>query len=301
MIVPMRSRDRVLGAISFAAAESAGAFYQADLEFARDIAARAAHAAENGRLYRERTETALTLQRSLRPYRLPDLPGWRIASVYRPGEHAVEIGGDFYDVFPAERGFTVIVGDVTGKGVPAATLTALTRHSARAAALQGLGPGAILRLLNRLLLEQPELSLVTAVVARVHQGARGASLTVASAGHPLPLRHRAGEDPVEVGRPGVLLGYVGQESWPEQTVPLQPRDTVLLYTDGVTDTVGADGRFGEARLRSALSASPSDPEVILGQIEAAVRAFERGEARDDVAMLAVQLEGAPISLAVAPA
>ncbi|MFL5829262.1 MAG: SpoIIE family protein phosphatase [Solirubrobacteraceae bacterium] len=293
MIVPMRSRSRVLGAISLVTAESGHSFDSDDLAFAEDFAARAASATENARLYQERSDTARTLQRSLRPARLPALSGWRTAALYHAGEEGSQIGGDFYDLFGSEEAFTLIVGDVTGKGIRAATLTALARHSAGAAALLGLSPSGILRLLNRLLLEQADLSLVTAVVARITHDQDGASMTVASAGHPLPLRHRGEEPAIELGGPGVLLGFDPGGDWRETTVAIEPGDTLLFYTDGVTDALGPDGRFGEQRLHDLLPRCSGDPDRLLVELNEALRAFESGEPQDDTAMLAVQLTSLP--------
>jgi len=132
MILPMRAGGRTTGAITFV--DSQRSFDVDDLAFAQDLAQLAATAVENSRLYTERTTASETLQRSLLPARLPELPGWRTASSYEPGAPGVEVGGDFYDVFPVPGAHMVILGDVTGKGVQAAALTSLARYTARTAA-----------------------------------------------------------------------------------------------------------------------------------------------------------------------
>jgi serine phosphatase RsbU (regulator of sigma subunit) len=290
MIVPMRSRQsEVLGAITFAAAGAPRRFFETDLAFAEEFAARAGSAVENARLYRERSETAEMLRRSLIPARLPAASGWQTATLYRPAAPEREIGGDFFDLFETEGGFTVVIGDVTGKGIEAATLTAMARHSLRASALLGLSPGASLALLNRLLLEQEEFSLATAAIARVIITGREVVMTVASAGHPLPLLRRAGEPPVEAGAPGILLGFELAGSWPERTLSVEAGEILLFYTDGVTDTPGRWGRFGEARLHAVLRGCPAEPEELLQAIDLALAQFQNGEPPDDIAMLAVQL------------
>ena len=290
MVVPMHSREKeVLGAITFVAAGSAGSFTEGDLAFVEEFAARAAGAVENARLYRARSETAETLRRSLLPVRVPAAAGWRTATLYRPGAPELEIGGDFYDLFLTEGGFTVVMGDVTGKGIEAAALTAMTRHSLRASALLGLSPASSLQLLNRLLLEHGDFSLATAVVAKLITEPSEAVMTLASAGHPLPLRHRFGGAPVEAGITGILLGFDPYGAWPEQTMRLEPGDTLVFYTDGVTDTPGLRGRFGEARLRALVAGGAWDPQELLETIDRALGDFCTGEALDDVAMLAAQL------------
>ncbi|MBV9309187.1 MAG: SpoIIE family protein phosphatase [Solirubrobacterales bacterium] len=290
MIVPMRSRaSEVLGAITFVAAGAPRRFSEADFAFVKEFAARAGSAVENARLYRERSETAAILRHSLLPARLPTAAEWRTATLYRPAAPEREIGGDFFDLFVTEGGFTVVIGDVTGKGIEAAALTAMIRHSLRASSLLGLSPAASLALLNRLLAEQAEFSLATATVAKLTIGANDAVMTVASAGHPLPLRLRRGASPVEAGTSGILLGFDPGGAWPESTVTVGAGDTLFFYTDGVTDTPGRHGRFGENRLRRLLDGSPQEPEDLLQVVDCAVREFGDGESLDDVAMLAVQL------------
>jgi hypothetical protein len=288
IIAPMRGRRGVEGAITFVAAERVGAYDERDLAFARDFAARAASAVENARLHGETALVAETLRRSLVPAAPPEVAGWRTAALYRPG--ADQIGGDFFELMPTERGFTVVLGDVTGKGVEAATLAARARHSASAAAALGLAPAAILELLNSILLRTAEVSLVTAVVGRVAEAVGGATLALSSAGHPLPLRHRAGRAPEPLGRPGVLLGFDPHGRWPQPRLQLRPGDTIVFYTDGVTEALGRRGRFSEERLRSLLAECPADPDAIVLAIDSALQRFGQGEERrDDVALLAVQL------------
>jgi serine phosphatase RsbU (regulator of sigma subunit) len=289
MIVPMCSRQReVLGAITFVAVAAAGAYDQHALAFAEEFAALAASAIENARLYQERKETAETLQRSLLPARLPSIPGWRLATLYEPAGSGV-IGGDFFDVFLTDGGFTVVIGDVTGKGIEAATLTALARHSLRASALLGLSPASSLALLNRLLLDETELSLATVAVARARSSSAGVVMTLACAGHPLPLRHRYGAPPQELGEVGMLLGFRAADGWSEQQVRLEAGDTVLFYTDGVTDTPGRSGRLGEQGLQHMLSGAPREPEDLVQALRLALEEFRVGDAPDDVAILAAQL------------
>ncbi|MDQ3741277.1 MAG: GAF domain-containing protein, partial [Actinomycetota bacterium] len=134
MVVPMTAGDEVLGAMTFVSAESARTFDDDDFAFAQDLARRAATAVQNGRLYAEQVRVARTLQRSLLPDQLPDVPGWQAGASYEAGDVRSEVGGDFYDVVPTRDGHLVVVGDVTGKGVEAAALTALVRHSAQMAA-----------------------------------------------------------------------------------------------------------------------------------------------------------------------
>src|SRR3954447_12015806 len=129
MIVAMKKRGRILGAISLVATESGRRFDEDDLRLAEDLARRAAVAVETSRLYTERTNIARTLQESLLPPELPEIDGFDIAARYTAAGAGNEVGGDFYDVFevgPAE--WAVVIGDVCGKGAEAASLTALVPH-----------------------------------------------------------------------------------------------------------------------------------------------------------------------------
>src|SRR3954468_4460335 len=206
MAVPMRLGDDTLGVITLVAAESGRTFDDDDLAFAEDLALRAASAVQNSRLYEAQERVAHTLQASLLPDRLPDLPGWEIHAAYQAGERGAEVGGDFYDILPVAGGHLVVLGDVTGKGIAAAALTSLVRHSARMAARFDPRPERVLALVNEVLREQSRLSLVTAVCALVESVGETARLKVASAGHPLPLLRRPGAAPEPLGDHGVLLG-----------------------------------------------------------------------------------------------
>ena len=296
MVVPMTAGEEVLGVMTFASAESGRSFDEDDFAFAQDLARRAATAVQNGRLYAEQVRVAHTLQSSLLPDTLPVVPGWEAGASYQAGEERAEVGGDFYDVVPARDGHLVFLGDVTGKGVEAAALTALVRHSAQMAARFETRPSALLTLVNSVLRERPGLAPVSLVCALVESSAPDgpARVTIAAAGHPLPLLRRVGEPPVEAGRHDVLLGVVDRLEFAEATVEVGVGDVMLFYTDGVIDAPGEVERFGEERLRAAIEAAPPDPSALLHTIEAALRAFAVREGADDRAMLALRYTGARV-------
>jgi PAS domain S-box-containing protein len=291
MLVPMRIGRETLGVITLVNAESGRRFEEDDLAFAEDLALRAATAVQNARLYAAQRRVAHTLQASLLPERLPALPGWEARAAYQAGERGADVGGDFYDILPVEEGYLVVLGDVTGKGIEAAALTALVRHSARMAARFDARPARVLALVNEVLREQRRLSPVTAVCALVQTAGDRARLTVASAGHPLPLVRRPGRAPEPVGAHSVLLGVAGDEEWSQTTVPIAVGDTLLFYTDGVTDTPGVQARFGEARLAEAMARARDGAPALLEEIERALRDFQSGATLDDRAMLALRFVG----------
>jgi serine phosphatase RsbU (regulator of sigma subunit) len=298
MAVPMRIGDLTLGAITMVSAESGRRFDADDLAFAEDLALRAATAVQNARLFAAQQRVADTLQASLLPERLPDLPGWQAHAAYQAGERGSDVGGDFYDILPVEYGHLIVLGDVTGKGVEAAALTSLVRHSGRMAARFDPRPARVLSLINEVLREQPRLSLVTAVCALVETNGARARMTIASAGHPLPLRRRPGEAPTALGRHGVLLGVATDEDWEETVVEIAAGDTVLFYTDGVTETPGeGTARFGDVRLCETMAAAADSPQALLDDIDRALRAFQAGATLDDRALLALRFCGAAVPAA----
>jgi PAS domain S-box-containing protein len=289
MLIPMVVAGRTIGVLTMVSAESRRAFDEDDLAFAGDLARRAATAVENARLYTERAQAALTLQQSLLPARLPTVPGWQLASSYAAGDTTVEVGGDFFDVVELDEGFLAVVGDVTGKGVQAAALTALARYTLATAARFDPSPAAVVSLLNDVLLHRPEISLLTVACAHVVPTASGARLRLTSAGHPLPVLSRPGHAPTTVGPPGLLLGMTGAARWEESEIELAPGDALLFYTDGITDTPSGAQRFGEQRLLAALPRAPADPREMIAAVQNALREFQVGDVVDDRAMLALHV------------
>ncbi len=288
LIVPMKARSRTIGALTMVSAESGRTFDQGDLEFAEQIAERAALAVENARLYSERSEVARTLQDSLLPEALPEIPGWEIAALYRPAGHGNEVGGDFYDVWEVGEEWLVMIGDVTGKGVGAAALTSLVRHTARAASDFDRRPTQILTHVDAALRRRPDLSVCTALCLRLsfEQG------VLAAGGHPLPLRLNS-DGVTQLGRPGTLLGAFPGASRPETSFAMRPGETLVAITDGVTDTVGKDGeRFGMERLRQALhDVRDRPPTVIRRQVLTALEDFQVGPQADDTAIVVMRFNG----------
>jgi serine phosphatase RsbU (regulator of sigma subunit) len=290
LIVPMTVASRPIGALTMVNAESGRTFDQGDLKLAEQIAERAALAVENARLYTERSDIALTLQRSLLPTALPEIPGWEIAALYRPAGHGNEVGGDFYDFWKADSGsdWLLLIGDVTGKGVPAAAVTSLVRHTAWAASEVDSRPASILDRVDSALRRRPTLSVCTALCLRLSDH----GCTIAAGGHPLPLC--ISEDGIrELGAHGTLLGADTVATRPETEFTMWLSDTLVAFTDGVTDTVGPDGeRFGLARLRDVLAGSGHDtPLTIRARLVAALEDFQVGPQADDTAVVVMRYTG----------
>jgi serine phosphatase RsbU (regulator of sigma subunit) len=288
LIVPLRVRERTIGALTMVDAESGRSFDRGDLEFAEQIAARAALAVEGARLYSERSAIARTLQDSLLPEAIPEIPGWEVAALYRPAGQEGEVGGDFYDFWELDGEWLMVIGDVTGKGVGAAAVTSLVRHTARAASEFDPRPAQVLARIDAALRRRPAVSLCTALCLRISPD--GATLAVG--GHPPPLC--IGEGGVsEIGEHGTLLGALARTRWPETRVELRPGETLVAFTDGVTDTVGEGGvRWGTDRLKAALAeARGLSPSEIGARLVTALDEFQVGAQADDTAVVIMRYSG----------
>ena len=236
-----------------------------------------------------------TLQRSLLPSQLPVVPGVDLAARYRPGGDHV-VGGDTYDVMPLpDGGWMVLVADVCGTGPVAAASTALTRHTARAVAATG-GPAEILAAIDSALLHESgdgPAGFVTACCLLLLRGPAGAQARMALAGHPQPMLRRRDGSVLPVGCCGPPLGIVPDATWSETTLDLGPGDTLVLYTDGVTEARDTSGRqFGEEALADLLaSTAGGSAEVTAEAVHAAVDGQLAGSSRpaDDLAVLVLRV------------
>ena len=294
MIVPMTAGGRTIGALSFGTGPSGRRFDGPDLELAEELARRCASALDNARLYRERAYIARTLQQSLLPIELPEIPGVEAAARFRPTGEGSEVGGDFYDVFEtAGRGWTVVVGDVCGKGPDAAAVTALARYTLRAAAMGQRVPSRSLRLLNEALLRQrDDRRFCTVAYAYLEVLDGGARVGIASGGHPLPLLLRRDGTVEPIGEPGTLLGVVPDPQLEDRAVSLSPGDALVFYTDGVVESRIGEDALDEARLAALLSACAGrGADAIAARVEEAALRWQGGHPRDDIAVLVLRVAG----------
>ena len=297
VIAPLGSPRGVAGALSLVLGESGRRFSDDDLQLIRSLATRAALHIENARLYTERSNIAHTLQASLQPRPLPGIPGAELAATYLPAGDQNTVGGDFYEVFPTgEQTWVAVVGDVSGKGAPAAALTALARYSLRMAARVQDDPAANLALLNRAFYEDTEGSDFCSVVyARIRPGGDGLHVRYANGGHlpPLLVRGDGRVEAIEDGR-GPLVGAIADGDFAEASLSLQPGEVLLLYTDGVTEVRMSDVGLGERELRAVLAAHAggSAQELVTAVARRAVE-LQGGTPRDDIALLAIKA-GEPV-------
>ncbi len=287
LVVPLAVAGQPpIGLLAVAAGDSGRRFDVTDLTLARELGHRSAIAVENARLYRERSQIASTLQRSLLPPELPDIPGFRLAGSYQAAGEQNDVGGDFYDAFEVPGGWMVLVGDVAGRGAEAAALTSLSRYTLRTAGRLLGDPVAALEQLNGALRERPGLSLVSVCCVLLRRDGEAATADVVLAGHP-PAYHLSAGTPRPVGVFAPFLGAYEVGGWKASTIELASADQLVLYTDGVIDAVGETERFGEERLAATLAGGRSAAATV-AQIEQAVRSFVSGPQVDDTAVIVVE-------------
>jgi PAS domain S-box-containing protein len=291
LAVPMIARGRVVGAISMVSGEHGRRFREQDKLLAEELAARCGLALDNARLFRERSRIARTLQESLLPPMLPELPGLDLAARFRAAGEGLDVGGDFYDLFETgDSGWAVAIGDVCGKGSEAAAITALARYTVRAAAMRQDGPSQILGLLNEALLRQrTDKRFCTVLYGRLEANGVGHRFDFASGGHPLPLVLRA-SDSGEVGSPGTLLGIVPDPDLADSHVLIAPGEALVLYTDGVTDSAAPARIWSADELVEAVGpAGGLDADTIAERVMQAALSGAQGEPRDDIAILVLKV------------
>lgn len=289
--LPLRARGRTTGALTLGVAWSHRRYHAEEERFFRVVSGRVALALDNaglftdlGRAERARTEIAETLQHGLLPPPLPHIPGWSAAAMYRPAGAENEVGGDFYDAFPVAGGWMLVIGDVTGRGARAASITGQARYTLRTAAALTGDPLVALATLNRALMARRDSALCSVAAFTLSEDP-AQPVRMAVAGHPPPLLVD-GETVTETVEPGPLLGVFAEAAWKLEEAPVAPGQQLVVITDGITEAAGADGRFGEERLRAEL-AGASSPLVVVQRLEAALFDFTEGRLLDDAAILAL--------------
>ncbi len=293
LILPLRASDVVVGALTLAAAGPERRFSDEDVALAQALADRAALYLRNAQLYTERSHIARTLQASLLPRGLPDVPGVELAARYKPAGANNEVGGDFYDVFHADGDVWIaLLGDVAGKGAEAAAVTSLARHTLRTAALHVDRPAANLETLNRALIaESSTTRFCTVVYTRICPSSDSVLLTLANGGHLAPRIVRRGGPVERLDVSGTLVGAIADAEFEQVDVRLAPGDLVFMFTDGVTEVRGRGlaPDYGETELDATLAglAGASAEEVVQTVLDRAI-AMHGGEPRDDMALVAMR-------------
>lgn len=237
---------------------------------------------------------ARTLQETLLPPHLPEVPGIEVAARHLPASRGGELVGDFYDGVRTGRStWGAVMGDVCGKGVEAAKITALARYTLRAAAIEHCSPRQVLELLNAAMLQQHPDSerFVTAAFATLQQRRGLVTVRLSSAGHPPALVRRPGGAVEALDAPGQILGVFDSPGLVDRRRDLRPGDALVLYTDGVLEARRDGEQYGDERLRQLLSGLPDDASAarVAEAVEQAVLAFGGAEPADDTAVLVLRV------------
>jgi serine phosphatase RsbU (regulator of sigma subunit) len=296
VMAPLVARGQKLGVMTFVATTPERRYAVDDLGLLEGLAQRSAMAIDNARLYRDRDTIARVLQANLLPPRLPAIPGIQLGAHFHPYGSGAQVGGDFYDIFEvADRSWLVVVGDVCGKGPHAAAVTGIARQTLRAAAGRHSASAPLLLSLNETLLANAEEfgeRFCTLACLRLSIGEAGATLNVACAGHPVPLIRRADGTVDTVQCEGTALGLFPEIEIADTSVALGPGDLLVAYTDGVTEARHAEtGQlFGLERLLAVVNENASATvQEVADAVGEAVRSWQGGTARDDVAIVAMRM------------
>lgn len=282
--VPLLAGDSITGVIQVGVPKPRS-FDDEDLLVLGLAADRVALAIDHARVYEREHKIAETLQRTLLPDRLPELPGLEVAARYLPAASEAEVGGDWYDVIPMVGGLVgLVMGDVAGKGLAAASMVGRLRSAMRAYALEGHSPSAVVERLNRLVWsEVGDTEMATLVLAVVDPSEE--RITWVNAGHLPPLVIEGpGAASFLDGPRSVPLGVMPFASYEEGSRALPPGATLLLYTDGLVERPGELLDEGLERLIASARGTTGEPQPLCDQMIDAL--LPAGPASDDVALLA---------------
>jgi serine phosphatase RsbU (regulator of sigma subunit)/anti-sigma regulatory factor (Ser/Thr protein kinase) len=302
LAVPLVSQGELIGVLSLGPRRSEQEYSSDDRTLLDALAAQAAPAVRVGQLVRQQQaeartrerihqelEVARLIQQNFLPQKLPELPGWEIAALYRP---AREVGGDFYDVIPLPDGrYGFVVGDVTDKGVPAALVMAATRSVLRASAQRLVDPGTVLERVNEHLCpDMPAKMFVTCLYGVLEPDS--GRFCFANAGPDLPYV-KTTDGSVELRARGMPLGLMPGMQYEEKEAVLDEGDSLLLHSDGVVEAHSPDGQmFGFPRLKAAVAQYPGGGELI-DLVLADLRAHTGPDAEqeDDITMVTLARTG----------
>lgn len=285
--VPIALGERTHGLLTLHSS-APGHFGPRELQVLTELALHAAAALRNAAQYEHERYVAETLQESLLAQDLPEVPGLELAALYRPSEGA-SVGGDLYNVWLLPDGrLALLVGDVSGKGVDAASTTAMVRYMAEAFSQHQDDPGALLGDLNRALFEHTDdVSIVTAVLMIIDPSSHEMSWAIG--GHPPPLLVDAQNHVSTLDDPDPPCGAFVDSRYRTRAARLEPGSVLFAYTDGLSEA-RRDGReFGEAGVRAAVTEAIDSPVgAIARSAHAAARVWSGGRVADDVAIVVVR-------------
>jgi sigma-B regulation protein RsbU (phosphoserine phosphatase) len=297
IVIPLMVGDSVVAVLNLES-NRVGAFKRKDVKLLQAFGSQAAIAIENARLYRDvrekrnleqEMELAGEIQRALLPRIPPEVPGLEMAAYFAPTR---SVGGDLYDLVQLSDGrLGVAIGDISGKGTPAAIMMASLYASFRALTRRKLTLPQIMYRLNNLLCESFGIGrYATFFYGVVDPGNR--EITYSNAGHFNPLLISSGRGPRWLSEGGIVLGFLPEKDYEEGAVRLQPGDLLVLYTDGIVEATNPDGEmFGEERvaeIAGELKGRPAE-EVLDGLRRAVESQCEGCPQEDDITLVVVRV------------
>ncbi|MBN1174519.1 MAG: SpoIIE family protein phosphatase, partial [Micromonosporaceae bacterium] len=288
--VPLIARSQLLGCLTVGRGTATWP-HTDEVAIIEDVARRAALAIDNARIHADLKDVASQLQRSLLPPPLPKVTGIEFGAEYLPAGKGVDVGGDFYDVIElAQDRWLVMVGDVSGKGVPVATITGLVRDVTRVLVRDGRSLPEVLSRLNETLVDRGAGRFCTVAFAEVTRPQSGVlAIRLYLAGHHQPVHVQVDGQATLVGECGTALGLLETVRSPESRITLGPGETLVLYTDGVTECRRGEELFGQERLRDHAAALAGFPaEVVAARLLTAALGFSRESPLDDIALLVIR-------------
>lgn len=297
LCVPLKSKDKTIGILEAVNKIGAPTFGQEDLELFMAYAGQAAVAVDNARLHQELLEQekvkqellfARRIQQSFLPSSYPRIPGFELSAYNLPARH---VGGDFYDFISLPKKLAFFIGDVSGKGVPAALYMARTMHDFRSLSLRYEEPAKVLSELNKSLLERPGSGLfITSLYALLDIPRR--KIFFANAGHLPPLRYREGKGEAISKASSPPLGVTKKIKFHTHKISLQKKDLFILYTDGLIESLNPEGQqFGvEGFLGLIPRYAHLAPLKFITEIIKELNAFTASApSRDDLTLLALKV------------
>jgi serine phosphatase RsbU (regulator of sigma subunit)/PAS domain-containing protein len=290
LCVPLSDGERSYGVLTLARPAGRGHFGMADVGLVTELGEQLALAMKVERMFRHSSEVASALQASVLPRRLRQIPGVEVAASHVSATMAQDAGADFYDVYPAQDGWGISIGDVCGKGQDVAAVTAAARHAIRVLAHWDSDPAGILRKANEIMMaEEFGGRFVTASVAHLRWRDGGWHVLLGSAGHPWPVLIKPDGRTERLQGSGLPLGIFPDAELSAQELELVPGDALFFFSDGLTSACGPDMVYFEDRLTDELAALAGEPaDRVVGRVREIVLEFCRGQLRDDVTMLALR-------------
>lgn len=286
--VPLTFKDEQRGSIVFHYKDKPANFIQADMDFAQKLTMSVSAAIDNAKKYEVEHMIADTLQKSL--LTVPEkIKGIEFSHMYNSATEAAMVGGDFYDIFDLEDNkVAIMVGDVSGKGVEAASFTSLVKNTVKAYAYHETSPAIVMSKANDIIIKSSPANIFVSMFFGILDKATGL-ITYCNAGHPAALIKRENGDIAMLENTSTVLGVMEQECECEQST-LGKKDLMVIYTDGLTEARNKKDFFTEEKLLDIIDRSTADkPRKLAQTIFQEVLSFSNGTLSDDIVLMVLSL------------